>query len=81
MIGIYLMRFLTLGAEINMKYRNNTVLLTEQVRKFAYCSVSFNFNPVGYVVQVFHVGINYFLLEKCDTFRHFYSVLICRILK
>jgi len=33
-IGIYLMRFLTLGAEINMKYRNNTVLLTEQINLY-----------------------------------------------
>eukprot|EP00795_Rhopilema_esculentum_P008748 gene8748-14771_t len=33
-IGIYLIRFLTLGAEINLKYRNNTVLLTEQINLY-----------------------------------------------
>lgn len=31
-LGIYIMRFMTLGLKINKKYRNLSVLITEQVR-------------------------------------------------
>ena len=30
-LGIYMMRFMTLGLKINKKYRNLSVLITEQV--------------------------------------------------
>ena len=30
-LGIYIMRFMTLGLKINKKYRNLSVLITEQV--------------------------------------------------
>ena len=30
-IGVYLLRFITLGTNINKKYRNFSVLITEQV--------------------------------------------------
>jgi len=30
-LGIYLLRFLTLGTKINRKYRNLSTLITEQV--------------------------------------------------
>ena len=31
-LGVYLLRFITLGTKINKKYRNFSVLITEQVR-------------------------------------------------
>ena len=31
-LGVYLLRFMTLGTQINKKYRNFSVLITEQVR-------------------------------------------------
>lgn len=30
-LGVYLLRFITLGTKINKKYRNFSVLITEQV--------------------------------------------------
>lgn len=35
-LGIYIMRFMTLGLKINKKYRNLSVLITEQVCMVAY---------------------------------------------
>lgn len=32
-LGVYILRFMTLGLKINQKYRNLSVLITEQVRK------------------------------------------------
>lgn len=32
MLGVFLLRFMTLGTKINHKYRNMSVLITEQVR-------------------------------------------------
>lgn len=34
MLGIYLMRYMTLGSRISQKYRNLSVIITEQVRAF-----------------------------------------------
>lgn len=33
-LGIYLMRFMTLGLKINKKYRNLSVLITEQINLY-----------------------------------------------
>ena len=35
----FLLRFITLGSEINKKFRNTSVLLTEQVSVKGYCSI------------------------------------------
>lgn len=33
-LGVYLMRFMTLGLKINKKYRNLSVLITEQINLY-----------------------------------------------
>ena len=33
-VGVFLIRFITLGSDINRKYRNTSILLTEQVRLY-----------------------------------------------
>ena len=49
-LGIYLLRFMTVGNKINKKYRNFSVLITEQVWLAAYiCSLVY---MPGYKVPV-----------------------------
>ena len=38
-LSLYLLRFMTLGNKINKKYRNFSVLITEQVRVTSQCKV------------------------------------------
>ena len=39
-LGVYLLRFITLGTKINKKYRNFSVLITEQVISFLHCDAA-----------------------------------------
>jgi len=46
-LGVYLLRFITLGTKINKKYRNFSVLITEQVPLICYISTASSSAIIG----------------------------------